>query len=100
MTAIPLRAVCRRADPVPEAEMLALVDESLTRDQPAYAGTGLGPVQVRSAHSSVAISRALGSCCRGAVHDNLDVPGARHLGSVLVDLIDDQGQPGRDRRPP
>ena len=98
MTAIP-PGVCRGADPVPEAEMLALIDESLTRDQPAYAGTGLGPVQVRSAHFSIAVSRALGSVVV-AVHGNLDVPGARHLGSVLVDLIDDQGQPGRDRRPP
>ncbi len=87
MTAIPLRAVCRRTDPVPEAEMLALVDESLTRDQPAYAGTGLDPVQVRSAHYSIAISRALSSVVV-AVHGNLDVPGARHLGSILVDLID------------
>lgn len=70
--------------------MLALIDESVTRDHRTYAGTGLGPVQVRSAHFSLAISRALGSVVV-AVHGNLDVPGTRHLGSVLADIIDGQG---------
>ncbi len=70
--------------------MLALVDEALTRDQPAYACTGPGPAQTRSALFGIAISRALGSVVV-TVHGNLDVPGARHLGNVLADIIDGQG---------
>lgn len=44
----------------------------------------------RSAHFSIAISRALGTVVV-TVHGDLDPPGAKHLGSVLADLIYGQG---------
>ncbi len=45
---------------------------------------------VRSAHPSISVSRALGTVVV-TVHGDVDVPGARHLGSVLGDIIDGQG---------
>jgi anti-sigma B factor antagonist len=44
----------------------------------------------RSARFRVAISRDQGTVVV-SVHGDLDVPGARHLGSVLDDIIDGQG---------
>lgn len=54
----------------------------------AVAATGV--TALRSAHFSIAISRAQGTVVV-AVHGDLDVPAARHLGSVLADIIDGQG---------
>ena len=51
---------------------------------------GGGSDKVRSAHFSIAIGRALGTVVV-TVHGELDGPGARHLGSVLADIIDGQG---------
>ncbi len=45
---------------------------------------------VRLPHFGIAISRALGTVVV-TVHGEIDVPGARHLGSVLADIIDGQG---------
>jgi len=94
MTANPFRIVSRRAEPLPEADMLAALEESVTRtdawDSPAKARSGQQPVIARSARFSIAISRALGSVVV-TVHGTLDGPGARHLGSVLADIIDGQG---------
>ncbi len=48
---------------------------------------------VRSARFGIAISRALGTDVV-TVHGELDATGARHLGSVLADIIDGQGNLG------
>ena len=62
MTANPFRIVSRRTEPLPEAGMLAALEESVTRtdawDSPAKARSGQQPVIARSARFSIAISRA------------------------------------------
>ncbi|MEO6628398.1 MAG: STAS domain-containing protein [Aquihabitans sp.] len=47
-------------------------------------------LMVRSAPFSITISRALGTVVV-TVHGDLDEVGARHLGTVLVEIIDGQG---------
>lgn len=63
--------------------------DSQARSPRVPAVTGPGVTALRSAHFSIAIGRALGTVVV-TVHGHLDVPAARHLGSVLADIIDGQ----------
>lgn len=67
----------RREEPLPPS----------SRADPVVGG---GTESVCSDHFSIAIGRALGTVVV-TVHGDLDELGARHLGSVLADLIDGQG---------
>lgn len=75
---LPLRAVT--SDPIGQP------------GSPSPAGARGGPATspARSARSSIAISRALGTVVV-TVRGELDEAGARHLSGLLIDLIDFQG---------